>query len=63
VAFLTTTRGGHRNFMSRGVIRQRQCSGKINLELVHRVDFRNKSREASKAELKTCHGKQPENWP
>lgn len=45
-------------FTSRGVIRQKRCPGKISQEWVHRIDFRNKSKEAYDGELKACQRKQ-----
>ena len=38
--------------------KKKKCSGKTKLQLVHRIDFRNKSREANNREFKDCQGKQ-----
>lgn len=40
------------------MIRQKKYSGKIHLQLAHRIDFRNKIKEASNRGLKDCQGRQ-----
>lgn len=43
--------------MSRGAVRHKKYSGKINPELVHRTDFRNKITEVKNRELKAKGGR------